>query len=75
MIAQLWAQNLDDSASNNNRWSALLRTTITPTAWGSDFHVCVISIVLNIPIFMFTSFVCDRTLSYYIDDSLNLYRG
>ena len=38
MIAQLWAQNPDDSASNNNRCSELLRIAITPTAWGSDFH-------------------------------------
>ena len=29
MIAQLWAQNPDDSASNNNRWSELLRIAIT----------------------------------------------
>ena len=74
MVAQLCVQNLGDTAGAERRWSDLLRIAITPTAWGTDFHVCVISVVLNIPIFMFTSFVRerDRIPSYYIDPSLDL---
>ena len=69
MIPQIRFQNPDETESNHSR---CLRIAITPFSWGADFHIYVISIVLNIPIFMFTSFVCDRTLSYYIDHSLNL---
>ena len=73
MVAQLCVQYLGDTAGADRRWSDLLRIAITPTAWGTDFHVYVISVVLNIPIFMFTSFVCeqDRVPSYYIDPSLD----
>ena len=74
MIAQLQVQNPDNRAGVENRWSDLLRIAITPTAWGTDFHAYVISIVLNIPIFIFTSFICERGSqhSYYIDPSLDL---
>ena len=74
MVAQLCVQNLGDTAGADRRWSDLLRIAITSTVWGTDFHVYVISVVLNIPIFMFTSFVReqDRTPSYYIDPSLDL---
>ena len=33
MIAQLRTQNPGDTASNNDRWSELLRIAITPSAW------------------------------------------
>ena len=74
MIAQLQVQNPDNRAGAENRWFDMLRIAITPTAWGTDFHAYVISVVLNIPIFMFTSFVCVRgsQRSYYIDPSLEL---
>ena len=47
MVAQLCVQYLCDMAGADRRWSDLLRIAITPTAWGTDFHVCVISVVLN----------------------------
>ena len=74
MIAQLQVQNSDDRAGAENRWFDKLRIAITPTAWGTDFHAYVISVVLSIPIFMFTSFVCVRgsQCSCYIDPSLEL---
>ena len=74
MVPHLCVQSLGDTAGAERRWSDLLRIAITPTAWGTDFHVYVISVVLNIPIFMFTSFVRerDRIPSYYIDPSLDL---
>ena len=52
----------------------LIVDAITLTAWGTDFHVYVISVVLNIPIFMFTSFIReqDRIPSDYVDLSLDL---
>ena len=59
MVAQLCVQYLGDTAGADRRWSDLLKIAITPTAWGTDFHVYVISVVLNIPIFMFMSFVCE----------------
>ena len=70
IVAQLWVQNPGDTADANNRWSDLLRIAITPTAWGTDFHIYVISIVLNISIFTVTSFVTEHI--YYIDPSLDL---
>ena len=74
MVAQLCVQNLGDTAGAERRWSDLIRIAITLTAWGTDFHVYVISVVLNTPIFMLTSFVheCNRMPSYYIDPSLDL---
>ena len=47
MVAQLCVQNLGDMVGADHRWSDLLRIAITPTAWGTDFHVYVISVVLN----------------------------
>ena len=61
MFAQLCVQYLGDTAGADRRWSDSLRIAITPTAWGTDFHVYVISVVLNVPIFMFTSLYVNRT--------------
>ena len=74
IVAQLCVQNLGNTAGAERRWSDLLRIAITPMAWGTDLHVYAISVVLNIPIFMFTSLVCerDRIPSYCIDPSLDL---
>ena len=60
MVALLCVQNLGDTAGADRRWSDMLRIAIIPTAWGTDFHVYVISVVLNIPTFMFTSFVREQ---------------
>ena len=57
MIAQLQVQNPDNRAGAENRWFDMLRIAITPTAWGTDFHAYVISVVFNISIFMFTLYV------------------
>ena len=67
MIAQLCVQNLD-MAGAERRWSDFQRIAITPTAWGTNFHEHVISVVLNISIFTFTSFVRqrDRIPSYSV---------
>ena len=45
-------QNLGDTAGADRRWSNMLRIAITPMVWGTDFHVYVISVVLNIHVYI-----------------------
>ena len=60
-VAQLCVQYLGDTAGADRRWSDLLRIAITPTAWGTDFHVYVISVVSNIPILCLCHLYVNRT--------------
>ena len=71
MIAQIQRQGLSDTEAAHNRLYDLLRIAITPFQWGLDFHVYVMAIVLNTPIFVFTSFK-GNTDRFLIDPSLNL---
>ena len=62
MVSQFCVQNLSDTAGADCRWSDLLKIAITPTVWGTDFHVYMISVVMNIiPILILRHLYVNRT--------------